>query len=189
MNTDEVWRSVLGFEGVYEVSSLGNIRRIAKSRGAVPGRVLRPGTNRREGGYQFVFLYRDNRRNRLYVHRLVAAAFHGPAPDGCEVNHRDGDQSNCAASNLEWVTKSENARHAVNVLGRGMIGRKGGDNPTSRRYVVTAPGGEQIEVHGLQDFCARHGLDGGSMTRVAQGRWAHHRGWRCRYAEVSPAAA
>lgn len=61
-----------------------------------------------------------NRKNKtLYVHRLIAETFL-PNPDSLpEVNHKDGDKANNHVSNLEWVSKSQNAQHALNVLRRG----------------------------------------------------------------------
>lgn len=179
----EVWRPVRGFEGVYEVSFDGKVRRIAPGRGAKVGRILKPTTNRKVEGYLFLFLYRECKSTRHYVHRIVAEAFHGPAPEGQEVNHIDGDKLNCCASNLEWVTKQENARHAVHVLKRGNRGKCGALNPASRRYVVYPPEGGEIQVHGLQNFCRKRGLDAPSMVNVASGRYRHHKGWRCERVE------
>jgi len=175
------WMPIRDFEGIYEVSSLGQIRRIAGGRGAKVGRILKPGANKRDEGYLFVFLYRGNVSTRRYVHQIVTDSFHGPSPVAHEVNHIDGNKKNCCASNLEWVTKKENAFHAVNVLKRGNRGKTGRKNHLSRKYIITSPSGDVTRIHGLNETCARLGLDTGSMTRVAQGDYRHHRGWLCAY--------
>jgi hypothetical protein len=61
-------------------------------------------------GYQLVHLHLDGKRTAFTVHRLVAEAF--VAGSGPTVNHKDGVKANCAASNLEWATWSENHKHA-----------------------------------------------------------------------------
>jgi hypothetical protein len=114
----EEWRAVVGFEGLYEVSSLGLVRRVgnaAKSGngrggGARLGRVL--ALTPHNGGYVHVQLWKDGTPTTRLVHLVVAAAFLGPCPDGLEVNHEDGDKSNCAVTNLEYLTRPENLRHA-----------------------------------------------------------------------------
>ncbi len=183
MTEIETWRPVRDFESEYQISSFGNVRRIGKATGAKVGRILKPGINRKDGGYLFVFLYKNCLSERRYVHRIVADAFHGRAPDGHEVNHKDGDNQNCRADNLEWVTKKENAVHAVKVLRRGNIGRTGAANPLSRRYLITPPSGRPFFAVGLNAVCKKYGLDTGSMTKVAQGKWAHHHDWLCAYAD------
>lgn len=69
------------------------------------------------GGYHYLSVKINGKFVSRRVHRLIAEAFI-PNPEGkAEVNHKDGDKSNNAVSNLEWVTSSENGYHAVNVLG------------------------------------------------------------------------
>lgn len=82
-----------------------------------PDRVLRP--KLASNGYLRINLWRDNHLKTYFVHTIVAACFLGPKPAGLEVNHKDGDKLNNAASNLEYVTRSENERHAIHVLDRG----------------------------------------------------------------------
>jgi hypothetical protein len=119
----EEWKDVVGYEGIYQVSSLGRVMRVAGGHGATPGRIMKP---MRDGnGYLQVSLYRDRKRARLYVHRMVAIAFLGQQPPGCEVNHKNGDRDDPRAENLEWVTRSENHRHAYRVLGREAAPSKG----------------------------------------------------------------
>lgn len=104
------WRPVVGFEGRYEVSRDGRVRRLAyEVRGASRG----------ADGYRVISLTDGSLVHRRYVHRLVAEAFHGSAPDGRRVvHHRDSDTSNNAAENLEWTSSGENTRYAIQRLGR-----------------------------------------------------------------------
>ena len=110
----ERWKSVQGYEGLYEVSDLGRVRSL--KRATTRGIVLKLKESKR--GYVVVCLCKGNKRSTISVHRLVASAFI-PNPYGKrEVNHIDGNRSNNNASNLEWVTRSENERHAYQVLGK-----------------------------------------------------------------------
>lgn len=108
--SEERWRSVLEFEGVYEVSDLGRVKRVRAGQGCRPGRILRDAENGH--GYRVVSLWRENRGHMRLVHVLVAGAFLGLKPDGMDVNHKDGNKANNAASNLEYLTRSGNNEHA-----------------------------------------------------------------------------
>ena len=116
---DEEWRAVVGWEGLYEVSDLGRVRMLARSYIDASGhprsfaaRVLNQ--NRGPHGYQMVWLKFQDRQKNCTVHRLVASAFiRAPEEERWQVNHRDGDKSNCRATNLEWSSPSENMRHAI----------------------------------------------------------------------------
>lgn len=107
---NEEWKPVGGeMTGrPYEVSSLGNVRRITKS-GYSP---VRPFPDTR---YMCVNLY-GGKVKKCLVHRLVAQAFL-PNPDNKpQVNHIDGDRFNNQVNNLEWTTGSENVQHSLLVL-------------------------------------------------------------------------
>lgn len=108
----ERWASIIGWEGLYEVSDLGNVRQIGRGKRRVAGQVLRP--HLRPDGYKSVILSerKKGRRHQMLVHRLVAAAFLGPCPVGFYVDHIDGVRSNEAAVNLEYVTVSVNIARA-----------------------------------------------------------------------------
>ena len=110
---------IKGYEGFYEVSDSGQVRsqdRVVLGRDGVHyprrGRVLRPNLVK-DLGYFAVSLWRDNVGSTHYVHRLVGET-HIPNPETkLEINHKDGVRTNNSKSNLEWVTRSENAQHAV----------------------------------------------------------------------------
>ncbi len=105
----EEWRSVVGWESAYEVSSLGRVRRTRIYNGR--GGVLRQHSNGK--GYLGMSLYDVPRKRHQYAHRLVAAAFLGEGKPGEEVNHKDGDKANNRVGNLEWVTHKRNSEHAA----------------------------------------------------------------------------
>ncbi len=120
---EETWRPVTGFEGLYEVSNLGRVRsvdRMVSMRRVVGpspinvfrrGGVLSPAPN--QGGYPMVSLSKGGRGRSMLLHRLVATAFIGPCPEGLECAHLDGNRANARASNLKWVTHSENLAHCA----------------------------------------------------------------------------
>lgn len=118
---NETWRPVIGRAGSYEVSSNGRVRSLTRR---VPyqgryqvfyrtcqGKLLTP--NLINSGYLVVHLYEDGKRTVGLVHRLVAEAFHGPAPAGMEVNHKDFDTLNNHSANLHWCTPKENNQHSA----------------------------------------------------------------------------
>ena len=109
----ELWKPVVGWEGLYEVSSLCRVRSLPRSvriRGGktrmMGGKVRKPRTLNH--GHLTVFLYPGHCPRT--VHSLVAEAFIGPRPDGCVIRHRDGDPSNNRLDNLVYGTQSDNLR-------------------------------------------------------------------------------
>lgn len=119
----EQWKPCPGFPA-YEVSSFGRFKRIRT------GRIMSTGNKR--DVYPVAQLMREGKQHRGFAHRLVCTAFNGPAPDGKPfVNHIDGDKTNNAASNLEWVSHSENAKHSW-----GMIKGSKLANQLVERYVT-----------------------------------------------------
>jgi len=104
----EIWKEIEGFEGRYQVSNLGRVMSLVTNHGKQRQK-LKPQYERR---YMFVNLSVKNRGHTKDVHRMVANAF-VPNPDNKPmVNHIDGVKLNNNASNLEWVTCSENHKHA-----------------------------------------------------------------------------
>ena len=108
----EEWRDVIGYEGLYEVSNLGNVRSCEHFTNGhhLMSRVLRQNLSNR---YLHVKLYKSQAKRSLRVHRLVAMAFVPNPDDKPQVNHIDGNRFNNSASNLEWCTSSENMIHAI----------------------------------------------------------------------------
>jgi len=112
LNTDTTeWRDVVGFEGLYRVSEYGEIESqgaYIKSRNGKHVNAHPTTTS----NYLYVKLWKGNKMFNCSVHRLVAAAFVDNPEGKPIVNHKDGNKRNNHYSNLEWVTHSENHKHA-----------------------------------------------------------------------------
>jgi HNH endonuclease/NUMOD4 motif len=98
----ELWRPVVGFEGLYYVSNMGRIMSFKCSR----TKILK--TPKRKQ-YPIVCLVKDKHKTVLLVHRLVAKAFLDPIENKTEIDHIDRNPSNNRLTNLRYVTRSENA--------------------------------------------------------------------------------
>ncbi len=128
-NDNEVWKPVVGFEGVYEVSSFGRIRSLRRTirHGRTKAPSIRNGVmlcfGKQSSGHLFFQLPRPGGAfQTTRVHRVVAAAFLGPCPPGLQVNHIDGNPANNRIENLEYCTHAENMRHARDVLRAWPVG-------------------------------------------------------------------
>lgn len=115
----EVWKDIPNYEGLYQVSNLGNIKsnqkKIYKSNGKAFMNVLRKERILKKSirqGYYAVKLYKDNNKKTIPVHRIVAKTFLKNNENKPCVNHIDGNKLNNNVSNLEWCTYSENTLHA-----------------------------------------------------------------------------
>ncbi len=114
----EIWKSIKGFEGKYEISSLGRVRslsrlKVGKSNSSfiTEEKILSLSFNK--DGYKKCSLHKDGRRFTYQVHRLVAEAFIPNINNLPQVNHKDWDRTNNRVENLEWCTykyNSENKR-------------------------------------------------------------------------------
>lgn len=122
----EEWRPVVGYEGYYSVSSLGNVRRDKPYKATVDGKILRPSA---ANGYLFVSLSKASSSKCQRIHTLVCAAFIGERPEGKVINHKNGIKTDNRIENLEYCTLSENMRHAHSI---GLLHQKGADNNNSR---------------------------------------------------------
>jgi len=110
---DENWLPVVGYESLYEVSSLGRVRSLDRTSHSIAGwsqlkkgRILVQSPD--SDGYLLVNLHKSKTSKSAKVHALVAAAFIGHRPAGFDVAHNDGSRSHNAVSNLRYATKREN---------------------------------------------------------------------------------
>lgn len=171
---------ISGWEGLYEVTSGGEVRRLPTRRARLgrwglyeytdAGRVLRQIA--RADGYRLVTLVDGQRRERRRVHHLVLEAFVGPRPAGMEGCHADGDPSNNALANLRWDTHQGNVADTVRHGRAGNGGLPGGRNPSARltdedvaevRHRLSAGVSHRL-------IAAAFGVSKGAITKINRGR-------------------
>jgi len=118
-----IWKSVKGYEGIYEVSTRGQIRSLDRIDTYVrnhttvtfhrKGTLLVPRIT--PDKYLGVVLQKKGAQKHVRVHRIVGEAFINNPDNKPQINHKDGNKINDDVKNLEWVTVLENTRHAINT--------------------------------------------------------------------------
>ena len=115
---NETWKDIKGFEGLYQVSDLGNVKsleRLVKDSNKdryhlLKEKILKPCDN--GNGYLIVCLRKDNKRKNYYVHRLVGQCFLNDYDPNLTINHIDFNTKNNSVNNLQCCSQKENIRYS-----------------------------------------------------------------------------
>lgn len=174
----EIWKPVVGYEGVYEISNAGLVKRVLQCKGTRSNRILKARAHSRTG-YYYVNLWRNNRGETCNVHALVANAFLGTRPDPQHVvNHINHIRTDNRVENLEWITHGENIR-----LGYQHIGYKPGKVYRGSENVLSKlTESEVVEIRKLHKtgnysqahLCTMFGISPTHMSRIInRSVWKH----------------
>jgi len=166
----EVWRPVVGYEGLYEVSCLGRVRSLHSIK-LSRGRLLKPSAH--NTGYTRVTLTRPPRQQRpTHIHTLVLEAFAGLRPAGMQAAHLNGCRTDNRIENLAWVTVRENILHK-RVHGTAMLGERNHQAKLTENAVREI---RTLYASGLscKAIAARFGVDWTVVRNIKNGRiWTH----------------
>lgn len=174
----EIWKSIKGYEELYQVSSLGRIkslRRLGINGRYYGGKILKPQIR---SGYNSVTLYKKNDAKSFVIHRLVAIAFVENVFNKTQVNHINEDKIDNNFENLEWVTAKENINHGTAISRRSKKRKNGlGSKPVLqfslemrfiRRWVSASE-------------CNRNGFYKSAVCSCARGEKKQYKGYIWKY--------
>ena len=165
----EIWKDIEGYEGLYEVSNLGNVKSLNKRK----GRILKPIKD--HFGYLRVNLY--NSEYKIHkVHRLVAEAFI-PNPNNYPIiNHKDEDKTNNRVENLEWCDHKYNNNYGTV---RERRRKTATNNPKISKQVLCVETG--VVYPSLMQLCRELNLNSGSICHVCNGKHKTYKGLHFKY--------
>lgn len=123
----EIWKDVVDYEGIYQITNLGNFRRHPEN----PRKAEYPKHLNRLG-YHYISISRNGKKANKTVHQLVAAAFIPGFKYGMHINHIDGDKSNNELYNLELSNPVHNNTHAYTLPSRTKPGKSKYRNVSTR---------------------------------------------------------
>lgn len=148
----EIWENIKGYEGLYQVSNYGRVKRFNKTKRSKPFKILKPGRNIRNGCL-YVVLCRKGKTQSFKIHRLVLETFVGPCPPGMEGCHNNGNPSDNFVDNLRWDThiNNENDKIKHDTLLSG-----------SRHYLSKFNNNQIVEIRELA------GKEGMSQRKIAK---------------------
>lgn len=165
----EECKDIKGYEGLYQVSNLGRVKRVKTDR------ILKGGKNN-TGGYLRVDLSKNNTVSPQRVHRLVAEAFILNPENKPQVNHIDEDKTNNKVSNLEWMTAKENSNHGTRT-----------DRMAKTRSIpiiaTNLKTDESQEFYGVSECARQLGLHQQNITQVLQDKRRQTGGYTFEYAK------
>lgn len=138
---NEIWKDILDYEGIYQISNYGRVYNIKSNRYLV--------TYTDKDGYIRLTLFKNKKSKNISVHRLIGINFIPNPENKPFINHKNGIKDDNKIENLEWVTAAENNLHKYKILGhkgtKPMLGKFSNNSPKSKKVNQYSISGEYIK--------------------------------------------
>lgn len=165
VTTLEQWKSIEEYKEAYEISNFGRVKNIKT------GNVLKNRTDK--DGYLDIALFKNGKRKRFKIHRLVAQAFIPNPENKPQVNHIDEDKTNNHVDNLEWCTIKYNVNYGTN--------RNRAAEKMSKKIKIIYPDGTFDFCNSISSFSKENHLSKGNIWMVLNGINKQYHGMKFEY--------
>lgn len=182
----EIWKDIKGYEGIYQISNLGNVRsldyRILNTNGVgyrtIKGRVMKPRENNK--GY-LIIGFSHGKRKTCTVHRLVAQAFIPNPNNYSDVNHIDENKHNNNVENLEWISHKDNMNYGNRSIKASLklsSTRQLAENGRATKIINL----DTMEVFDtIKEAAIKYSVDYNAISRCCRGKVKTSCGYRWKY--------
>lgn len=184
---EEIWKDIKGYEGLYQVSNLGNVKSLKRQVYAGKNRLRWQyekilSTNKTNGnGYKIVSLSKDNKSKNKYIHRLVAETFLNNPNNYKYINHKDENKDNNCVDNLEFCTAQYNATYNNLHIRNGLKNR---NNKYSKSIIQIDDNGNIIkEYPSIKEASRQINISFQAISNCLNGKQKHSGGYKWKYKE------
>ena len=181
----EIWKDIKDYEGLYQVSNLGNVRSLDMTiiqlhhwsnqyvKHIYKGRLLKGSKN--SNGYRTITLHKGKKTEKRLLHRMIAEAFI-PNPNNYNyINHKDNNPSNNNVNNLEWCTQSYNIKYAY---------EQGNKTPPNTKEINQLKNGNILRTFiSISDAERKTGIKGANISKCCRKLRNYAGGYQWEYAK------
>jgi hypothetical protein len=169
----EIFKDIQGFEGLYQVSNLGNVKSLNYNHTGKE-KILKPAKNNK--GYLMVNLYKEGKQKTCKIHRLVAQSFIENPQNLPQVNHKNEIKTDNASSNLEWCTNEYNNNYGTR---NQRVAESNTNNPNKSKPVLCVETGK---IYSSTNEVQRElGFSQGNISSACRGKYKQAYGYTWKY--------
>lgn len=183
----EIWKDIVGYEGLYQVSNFGRVKSLKRKVYAGRGKMrwqyekIMSDNKTNGNGYKIVSLVKDGKQKNKYIHRLVAEAFLENSNNYPCINHKDENRGNNNINNLEFCTYKYNNTYNDTHIKRGLNNR---NNKYSKKILQLDDNDKIINIFpSISEAGRKLNVSFQAISDCLNGKQKHSAGYKWKYAE------